>query len=72
MLTTEEGFEERGFLKGKLEGIREGILQGKLEGRRENATRLLHKGSCLDEVASLLELSVEETLALKPSQRKKI
>lgn len=57
----EEGIEE-GLVKGIEEGIVKGIEKGREEERRAIGLRMLSKGAPPEEVASVLDVPVEEIM----------
>ena len=66
----EEGWQE-GIIEGKKEGIiegkKEGIIEGKKEGKKEekrSVLRSLRKKMSAEEIAGLLELSLDEVISL--------
>ena len=64
-----EGLREgelKGLRKGKQEGLRKGKLKGKLEGKLEGAVAMLAIGIPIEQVASVLNLSVQ---AITKAQR---
>ena len=69
ILTYSEKAELRGIAKGKKEGRIEGKKEGRIEGRIESlektAKKLLERDMSLQDIAEILELSIDRIQALK-------
>ena len=61
---------KKGKVQGKIEGIKEGIKEGILEGEKkkthEFALKLLKKGTPIEEISELVDLTPEEIKNIRP------
>ncbi|MDR1236206.1 MAG: hypothetical protein LBJ96_04320 [Holosporaceae bacterium] len=59
---------EEGKAEGRAEGRAEGKAEGALEKTRALALKMLKKGTSIEDIADLTELSIEEIESLKNKQ----